>query len=49
MAVDDSFDVPFGEPLLVEALGLLENDTFTDGNGEEVEVTGVSELVTDIF
>ena len=28
VAVDDSFGVPFGQPLLVEAEGVLKNDTF---------------------
>jgi len=44
VAVDDVFGVPFGQPLVVEALGVLENDTL-DG---ETDVGLTAELVTPV-
>ena len=35
VAVDDSMGVPYGEPLLVEAFGELENDTLDDNSAGE--------------
>ena len=45
-AEDDSFYVPLGEPLLIEAFGVLDNDTL---DGESAGESGATaELVTDV-
>ena len=45
VAVDDAYSVPFGEDLLVEGPGVLDNDTY---NGEPAEDAGATvELVAD--
>ncbi len=44
LAQDDSFGIPFGQPLLVEALGVLNNDTL-DG---ETDIGLTAELVTPV-
>lgn len=46
VAYDDSFAIPFGEPLVVEFYGVLENDTLDDESAGENGAT--SELVTDV-
>jgi len=44
VAVDDSYGVPYGEPLVVEAPGVLSNDTY---NGDPAEDAGATaELLT---
>ena len=46
VANDDSYGVPFGEPLLVEAYGVLDNDTL---DGEAAGSNGVTaDLVSDV-
>ena len=46
VANDDSFSIPFGEPLVVEAFGILDNDLL---DGEAAGENGAtSELVTDV-
>ncbi len=46
VAIDDSFGIPFGEPLVVEFYGILENDIL---NGESAGEKGATaELVTDV-
>jgi len=46
VAIDDSFGIPFGEPLVVEFYGILENDVL---NGESAGEKGATaELVTDV-
>ena len=46
VAIDDSFGIPFGEPLVVEFYGILENDIL---NGESAGDKGATaELVTDV-
>lgn len=46
LAEDDSFHVPFGETLVVEAFGVLENDTLDDEAAGENGAT--VELVSDV-
>ena len=46
IANDDEFAVPYGEALLVEAFGVLDNDTLDDQNAGEDGVT--AELVSDV-
>lgn len=46
VAVDDSFSVPFGEPLMVETFGVLENDTLNDESAGENGAT--AELLTNV-
>lgn len=46
MANDDGYGVPFGEPLLVEPLGVLENDTLDGDPAGENGAT--AELVSDV-
>lgn len=46
LAVDDSYDAPTGQTLVVEAPGVLENDT--DGNGEDLPPTAVAEVTSDV-
>ena len=49
LAVDDSFGVPFGEPLLVENPGVLKNDTLEDDEGKpQTDFGGTTELLTDV-
>jgi VCBS repeat-containing protein len=45
LAEDDSFYVPLGEPLVIEASGILDNDTLDDESAGESGAT--AELVTD--
>ena len=45
LAEDDSFYVPLGEPLVIEAFGVLDNDTLDDESAGESGAT--AELVTD--
>ena len=45
-ANDDSFGIPYGEPLLVEAFGVLDNDILDGQSAGENGAT--SELVTDV-
>jgi hypothetical protein len=47
VANDDGYGVPFGEPLLVEPLGVLENDTL-DGGDPAGENGATAELVSDV-
>jgi len=46
VAVDDVFSVPFGEDLVVEAPGVLSNDTFNGDPAEDHSAT--AELVGDV-
>jgi hypothetical protein len=46
VAVDDSFSVPFGEPLVVETFGVLENDILNDESAGENGAT--AELLTGV-
>lgn len=39
VAVDDAYGVPFGEPLMVEAPGVLDNDTLDGAAASESGVT----------
>jgi len=48
VAVDDSFGVPFAEPLLVEDPGVLKNDTFVIDGTAETDFGGIATLVTDV-
>ena len=46
MANDDSYGIPYGEDLVVEASGVLDNDTLDGENAGENGAT--VELVTDV-
>ncbi len=46
VAFDDSFGIPFGEPLVVEFYGILDNDTLDDESAGENGAT--AELITDV-
>jgi hypothetical protein len=46
VANDDDYGVPFGEPLVVEPFGVLDNDTLDDEPAESPAVT--TELVSDV-
>jgi len=46
LAENDSFYVPLGEPLVIEAFGVLDNDTLDDESAGESGA--VAELVTDV-
>ena len=47
VAVDDTFSVPYDQPLLVEAPGVLDNDLFGDGSAAEAGA-GIDLLITDV-
>jgi hypothetical protein len=47
IAVDDAFTVPYGQTLLVEVPGVLDNDTFGDGSAEDAGA-GIDFVITDV-